>query len=76
MNEPLLVWSKVFLRLGLVLVVVGYGPLVLTAYVFTSWSQLAPILLAFIVGPIGVLALLVAVILFLAALVRRKRGSS
>jgi hypothetical protein len=76
MNEPLMLWGKLCLRLGLVLVVVGYAPLAATAYVFTDWDQLISILLAFTVGPIGILALVVAAILFLAALLRRKQGSS
>jgi hypothetical protein len=76
MNEPLTVWARVFLRLGLVLLAVGYAPLALTAYVLTTWDQLVPVLLAFTVGPIGVLAMIVALILFLAALLKRKRGPS
>jgi hypothetical protein len=64
------------LRLALVLLVVGYGPLLATQYVFTGFEQLIPVLLAFTVGPLGAAALLVAVILFLVALVRRPPGPS
>lgn len=69
-------WARVFLRLALILLGLGYGPLLVTQYVLTGVDQLVPVLLAFSVGPLGVLALIAAAILFLAALVRQRPGSS
>jgi hypothetical protein len=74
--EPLMAWCKLVLRLGLVLLAVGLGPLIATQYIFTDVDQLVPVLLSLSVAPLGALALLVALILFLAALARRRRGSS
>ena len=76
MNQPLTVWAKMLLRLGLVLLAVGVVPAVLVQYVFTDFDALIPALLLFSVAPIGVLTLVIAVILFLAAWVRRPRGPS
>lgn len=64
------------LRLGLVLTVVGYGPLLATSTILTSFDQLIPIMLAFTVGPLGIVCLAVAAILFLVALVQRPKGPS
>jgi hypothetical protein len=55
---------------------VGYGPLLATQYVFTGFDQLIPVMLAFSAGPLGIVTLAVAIILFLAALVRRPRRPS
>jgi hypothetical protein len=74
--EPLMAWGKLMLRLGLVLLAVGLLPLVATQYIFTDVDQLVPVLLSLSVAPLGALVLLVALILFLAALARRRRGSS
>jgi polyferredoxin len=76
MNEPLLLWAKMMLRLGLVLLAIGILPLLLVEYVLTDLNPLIALLLAFAVAPLGVLATIVALILFLAALLRRRRGSS
>jgi hypothetical protein len=76
MNDATKLWMKLFLRLGLVLVAVGLIPLLLTSTILTTWDQLIPIMLSFTVAPIGALCTLVAVILFLVGLVRRRPGSS
>lgn len=76
MNDAMKLWTRLFLRLGLVLLAVGLIPLALTSTILTTWDQLVPIMLSFTVAPLGALALLVAVILFLAGLVRRRRESS
>lgn len=76
MNEPLRIWAKLFLRLGLVLLAVGLAPLLLTATVLTSWDQLVPIILSLSVAPLGAICFTVGLILFLAALLRRRTGSS
>ena len=74
MDRPLTVWAKALLRLGLVLLALGVVPALLVQYVFTGFDALIPAMLLFSVAPIGGLCLAVAIILFLAALVRRKPG--
>ena len=76
MNDAAKLWMKLFLRLGLVLVAVGLIPLLLTSTILTTWNQLIPIMLSFTVAPIGALCILVALILFLVGLLRRRPGSS
>ena len=76
MNDAAKLWTKLFLRLGIVLLAVGLVPLALTSTILTTWDQLIPIMLSFMVAPIGVLCILVALILFLVALLRRRPGSS
>jgi polyferredoxin len=75
-NEPLWIWTKLFLRLALVLLAIGLVPLVAIQVLFTGVSPLIPVLLSLTVAPLGVLCLVVAAILFLAALLRRRRGPS
>jgi hypothetical protein len=76
MSEPLLVWAKVTLRLGLVLLAIGLIPLILQQFVLTDISPIVPVLLSVMVAPLGVIITVLSLILFLAALVRRRRGSS
>jgi hypothetical protein len=76
MNDVMKLWIRMFLRLGIVLLAVGFIPLALTSTILTTWDQLIPIMLSFTIAPIGVLCVLVALILFLVALVRRRPGSS
>jgi len=76
MNDAIKLWTKLFLRLGLVLLAIGLVPLALTSTILTTWDQLIPIMLSFTVAPLGALCLLVALILFLVGLVRRRPGSS
>ena len=76
MNEPLRIWAKVFLRLGIVLLAVGLVPLLLTATVLTTVDQLVPILLSLSAAPLGAICFVVGLILFLAALLQRRPGSS
>jgi hypothetical protein len=71
MDRPLTVWAKLLLRLGLVLVAVGVVPALLVKYVFTEFDALIPAMLLFSVAPLGGLVTAMAVILFLAAWVRR-----
>lgn len=72
MDRPLTVWAMMLLRLGLVLAAIGVVPALLVQYVFTDFDALIPAMLLFSVAPLGALALIVALILFLATLVRRK----
>ena len=74
MDRPLTVWAKVLLRLGLVLVAVGVVPALLVQYVFTGFDALIPAMLLFSAAPLGAIILVVALILFLAVLVRRRPG--
>lgn len=76
MNERLWAWAKLFLRLAIVLLGVGVIPLLLTQFIFTSVDPLVPVMLSLTVAPLGLLSLLAALILFLAALLRRRPGSS
>lgn len=76
MNEPLQLWAKLFLRLALVLLAIGLLPLLAVATIFTELSPLIPVMLSLLVGPLGALCLLVSLTLFLAAALRRPRGSS
>ena len=73
MNEPLTLWAKLFLRLGLVLLAIGLLPLLAIGTLFTDVSPVIPVMLSLSVAPLGVLATLVALILYLAALLRRRR---
>ena len=75
MNERLWAWAKLFLRLAIVLLAVGLIPLAATQYIFTGMDQLVPVILSLSVAPLGVVCLLAAIILFLAALLRRRPGS-
>ena len=76
MNDAAKLRTKLFLRLGIILLAVGQVPLALTSTILTTWDQLIPIMLSFMVAPIGVLCVLVALKLFLVALLRRRPGSS
>ncbi len=77
MERPLTIWVKALFRLGLVLLVIGAGPALLVKYVFTGVDALIPAMLLISIAPFGVLCLAVALILFLAGLVRRRpRGPS
>jgi hypothetical protein len=74
MDEPLTLWAKLFLRLGLVLLAVGVLPLLATQ--IFAFDPLIPLLLSLSVAPLGAVVLVVAIILFLAALGRRRQGPS
>ena len=76
MNEPLWIWAKLFLRLALVLLGVGLIPVLLVQYLFISVDRLIPVMLSLTVTPLGLLSLLAALILFLAAWLRRRPGPS
>ena len=75
MDTPLTVWTKLLLRLGLVLLALGTLPALAVQYVFTGFDALIPALLLFSVAPLGAFVLIVALILFLASLARRKPGA-
>jgi hypothetical protein len=72
MDRPLTVWAKILLRLGLVLLAIGLVPALLVQYVLTGFDALIPAMLLFSAAPLGGIILVIAVILFLAVLVRRK----
>ena len=74
MDRPLTLWAKALLRLGLVLLAIGILPALLVQYLFTGFDALIPAMLLVSVAPIGGLSLAIAVILFLVALARRRRG--
>jgi hypothetical protein len=74
MDEPLLIWAKLTLRLALVLLAVGLLPVIAIGTLFSGLSPVIPVMLSVTVAPLGAFCLLAALILFLAAWVRRRRG--
>ena len=75
--DPLSLWAGLVLRLALVLCALGFLPVVAVTTMFTGMDPLIPVLLLYTVGPLGVVAALLAAILYLARVVRRaRRGSS
>jgi hypothetical protein len=60
------------LRLGSVLLAIGLIPAALAQFILPDIDPLIPVFLLLSVGPLAVLVLIVALILFLAALLRRK----
>jgi hypothetical protein len=76
MHEPLLVWARLLLRLAFLLLALGLVPLLLVGTILTGLDPLVPVLLSLTVAPLGAVCLLLAIILFLAARLRRRRGSS
>jgi hypothetical protein len=74
MNEPLLIWAKLTLRLALVLLAVGLLPIIAIGTVLPAVSPIIPVMLSVTVAPLGAFCLLAALILFLAAWVRRRPG--
>jgi polyferredoxin len=73
MDQPLTFWAKAMARLGFVLLAIGLLPLLAIGTLFTGVSPVIPVMLSLSVAPLGVLAVLASAILFLAALVRRRR---
>ena len=71
MDRPLTLWAKLLLRLGLVLAAIGVVPALLVKYVF-DFDALIPAMLLLTVAPLGALITVIALILFLVALARRK----
>jgi polyferredoxin len=76
MDEPLTIWSRMLLRLAVLLLALGLVPLLVVGTVLPQFDPLIPVMLSLTLAPLGAVLLVVAVILFLAALVRRRRGSS
>ena len=76
MDRPLTAWAWITLRLALVLLAIGILPALAVQYVLTDWDATIAALLLFSVAPLGVVVLVIAVILFLVALVRRPSGPS
>jgi hypothetical protein len=77
MDEPLRIWGKLLLRLGLVLLALGLVPVLAIGTILPEVDPVLPVLLSLTVAPLGALSLVAALILFLAALVRRPpRGPS
>ena len=75
-STPIQFWAKVMLRLGLVLLLVGVGPLLVLQFLLPQMDPIVPVLLSVMVAPLGAIFLGIAIILFLVALVRRRWGSS
>lgn len=74
MNEPLKFWSRTMLTLGALLLAIGLVPLLLAQAI--GFEPLIPGLLALSVAPLGAIAFAIGLILFLAVLLRRRRGPS
>jgi hypothetical protein len=75
-DEPLLIWAKLLLRLALLLLALGLVPLLLVGTILSGFDPLIPVMLSLTLAPLGAIALVAAVILFLAARLRRRPGSS
>lgn len=73
MDRPLIAWAWITLRLALILLAIGLLPALAVQYVLTGWDATIAALLLFSVAPLGVVVLIVAIILFLAAWARRSR---
>jgi hypothetical protein len=71
MDRPLFAWAMLVLRLALVLLALGLLPALLVGTLWPDIDALIPALLLFSVAPLGAVALCVALILFLAARLRR-----
>ncbi|MEP7241738.1 MAG: hypothetical protein ABI697_12700 [Devosia sp.] len=71
-----MLWAKLLLRLGLVLLLLGLGPLLLLGTLLPDLDPFVPVFLSFTIGPLGAVVLLLGIIPFLVALLRRRRGSS
>lgn len=65
------VWSYVFLKLGLLLLVLGAAPAIFMATFFPGSDPLIPGLLSLSVAPLGVFGILVGAIMWLAGRIRR-----
>ncbi len=76
MDRPLTLWAWMTLRLGLVLAAVGILPAAAEQFLFPGFGGVIPALLLVSVAPLAVLILFVALILYLAVLVRRLGGPS
>ena len=76
MDRPLIAWAWIMLRLALILLAIGLLPALAVQYVLTSWDATIAALLLFSVAPLGVVVLIVAIILFLAAWARGSREPS
>ncbi|MEO6012193.1 MAG: hypothetical protein ABIQ30_01225 [Devosia sp.] len=72
MDERLTIWAKMLLRLALVLLAMGLLPALAIKTIWPDIDALIPAMLLFSAAPLGAFILLISVILFLAALVRRK----
>lgn len=72
MDEPLLIWARLMLRLSLVLLAIGLVPLLAVGTILQGASPMIPVLLSLTIAPLGGLCLLATIILFLAAWVRRQ----
>jgi polyferredoxin len=72
MDRPLNLWTRLTLRLALTLLAIGVLPAIIVQYVFGGFDALIPAMLLLTVAPLGALALFVALILFLAGLLRRR----
>lgn len=76
MDGPLIAWAWITLRLALILLAIGLLPALAVQYVLTGWDATIAALLLFSVAPLGVVVLIVAIILFLAAWARGSREPS
>jgi hypothetical protein len=65
------VWSYVFLKLGLLLLVLGAAPVLITGLLFPGADPLVPVLLSLSVAPLGALTLLAGAIMWVAGRLQR-----
>lgn len=65
------VWSYVFLKLGLLLLVLGLAPVLITGLLFPGADPLVPVLLSLSVAPLGALSLLAGAIMWVVGRIQR-----
>jgi hypothetical protein len=65
------VWSYVFLKLGLLLLVLGAAPVLIAGLLFPGADPLVPVLLSLSVAPLGALSLLAGAIMWVVGRIQR-----
>jgi hypothetical protein len=76
MDRPLTVWALITLRLAAVLLAIAILPALAVQYLFTGVDALVPALLLVSLGPVGAVMLVLGIILFLVAQLRKRQGPS
>jgi len=76
MNAPAFFWAKIWLRLGIVLLLVGIAPILLQQVGFADSIPVMVTLVTLTVAPLGAVCVVIGIILVLVAWARRPREPS
>ena len=76
MNAPAFFWAKIWLRLGIVLLLVGIAPMVLQQVGFADSIPVMATLVTLTVAPLGAVCVVIGIILVLVAWARRPQEPS